>query len=177
MKQAKMINSANDIFTTRLYKYYELKNKPFRRWLYTMKTKKFCKNIINASPGFETLWDMAVFIKNAESTFFYENNVNKVDGYLGLYSSWNYPAKQNGFKVSTEDCQVILKLYLESNGDKRLALEIENRRSEDKTNFIFVNNSWSSEHTKTDELLLDQVIQLINTQIIHLFEFCVDKIN
>lgn len=169
-------NNANDIFTTRLYKYYELRNKPFRRWLYECSTNRFCKKLINASPSFETLWDMAVFIKNAESIFFYDNDVNKIDDYIGLYSSRNYPAKQNGFKVSTSDCQVILKLYLESNGDKRLALEINNKKSESRTNFVFVNNNWSSEHTITDDMLLDQIIQLINMQIVNLFKSCINKI-
>lgn len=172
------INNAfqNDIFTNRLYKYYELKNKLVRRWLFKIKTKKFCNNILKSSPCFETLWDMALFIKNAEKSFFYDNNIEKIDDSLGLYSSKNFPAKQNGFKVSTNICQIILKLYIENNGDKRLALEIENRLSGIKTNFVFVNSEWACDHSINDEILLDQVIQNINTQIINLFNFCWNKL-
>lgn len=165
-----------DIFTDRLYKYCNIKGKGLKKFLYKRKLKKFCKNILKSSPSFETLWDMALFIKNAEKLFFYINNPNKMSDTIGLYSSRNFPNNQNGFKLSTTYCQIILKLYIELNNDKRLVLEIENKDSGMRSNFVFINNEWIKDHSKLDEFFLNNVIGLINTHIINLFSFCLEKL-
>lgn len=165
-----------DIFTAQLYNFQKSKN-AFQRFFAKRKIKKFKKAILNGSPDFDTLWDMALFIKNAEKIFFYDNDIDKVDNELGLYSSKNFPLKQNGFKITTDSCRVILKLFIEGPDSKRLALEIDTSDPKyGKINLTFVNSKWNKEPTMYDEMILEQVIRLINNQIINLFDYCFNKL-
>lgn len=135
--------------------------------------KKFKKNISEGSPSFNVLWQMADFIKLAETIFFYKNT--QKDSEFGLYSSKNYAAGSNGFRVTDIEngLRVTIKLFNES---KQLLLEIEYMYSDNPKNYLtFEDNDWDSVHTIYDEMLLEQVIKSINNNILKLFDSCYNK--
>lgn len=142
----------------------------FRYLAHKRSVKKFKKNIYEGSPSFNVLWQMADFIKLAESIFFYKNT--QKENNFGLYSSRNYAVGTNGFRVSDSNrgLRVTIKLYNES---RKALLEIEYLNSEiSKQIMSFTDNDWDVTPTAYDEMLLDQVIRSINSSIINLFNHC-----
>lgn len=143
----------------------------FKRWKHNRDIKRFRKNILNSSPSFHVLWQMADFIKIAEFAFFYDNSMNNSSS--GLYSSKSFPEGQNGFRVFNHEFRATIKLIMDT---KQVALEIERLKGDkSKVLFIFQNDNWTDYHTDYDELLLDQVIRTINCKIITLFDECYNK--
>lgn len=143
----------------------------FKRWKHNRDIKKFRKNILNGSPSFHILWQMADFIKIAEFAFFYNNSMNNSSD--GLYSSKNFDIGQNGFRVYCTEFKATIKLIGENN---RVCLEIERSNGDkSKTLILFSNDTWDYSPTIYDEILLDQVIRVINCKIINLFDRCYEK--
>jgi hypothetical protein len=135
--------------------------------------KKFKKDISNGSPSFYVLWQMADFIKLAESVFFYKNT--QKDSEFGLYSSRNYAAGSNGFRVTDVEngLRVTIKLFNET---VQLLLEIEYIGSDHPKEYLsFEDNDWENAHNIYDEMLLEQIIKSINHNILRLFDSCYDK--
>lgn len=135
--------------------------------------KKFKKDIDDGSPTFNVLWQMADFIKLAESIFFYKNT--QKDSEFGLYSSRNYATGSNGFRVTdTNSClRVTIKLF---NENKQLLLEVEYMGSDNPKKYLsFTDNEWDSTPTVYEEMLLEQVIKCINYNILRLFDSCYAK--
>lgn len=130
---------------------------------------RFKKKILSGSPSFGLLWKMADFIKSAEIIFFYNNSTNNTE--IGLYSSRKYPSGQNGFRVTTADITITIKLISES---KRVMVEIC-RASGYNNTFAFANEFWDQNYTEIDELTLDRIISIINSRILLLFEWCCEK--
>lgn len=132
--------------------------------------KKFVNNIKNGSPSFGVLWKMADFIKLAELVFFYDNSLKNTE--FGLYSSKGYNPEENGFKIRTNECSIVIKLY---SGLEKVVLSIERLNGENlKTTLTFISDGWYGSHTTYDEMLLEQVIKIINSRILMLFEHCYD---
>ena len=132
--------------------------------------KKFKKTLMNGSPSFGLLWKMADFIKIAEIVFFYDNSLK--NSTLGLYSSKGYIPGENGFKINSEDCLLVIKLYSDS---QRVVLEVDRTKGECmKSHLSFINEEWEGDPTIYDEMLLEQLIKLINSKIIALFKYCYD---
>lgn len=130
--------------------------------------KKFERDIMNGSPSFGLLWKMADFIKSAEAVFFYDNSLKNSE--FGLYSSKGYIPGENGFKINSPDCLLIVKLYSDS---QRVVLEVDRTKGEGmKSHLAFCNEEWEGEPTIYDEMLLEQLIKLINSKIMMLFEHC-----
>lgn len=159
-----------------LYEKQECSLKNFFKYTsYKRKLKKFKKTIYNGSPTFETLWHMAELIKYAERVFLYDNRLES-NNYIGLYSSKNYKSGENGFKITrsefSKDCDITVKL-----DEKKftVAVAIEPHKGENNTRVLwFKNNSWmyESDDTAENEVLLDMAIDIINTCILKLFDFC-----
>lgn len=142
----------------------------FKYFRHKRKVKKFRNDIINGSPSFGLLWKMSDFIKGAEKIFFYDNSTKNTD--IGLFSSKGYAPGNNGFKINTEECFIVVKLFSD---DQKVMIELERRTGECmKTLFIFENENWTSEHNFYDEMLLEQVIKVINNKMIRLFDYCYD---
>lgn len=136
--------------------------------IHIYKINKFKKEIHNGSPGFDVLWQMADFVKLSEMVFCYDNSIDNKD--IGLYSSRNYQNGTNGFRIIEENYDITIKLFSKS---KEVALEINRSRGEKlKTAISFKDNKWKDNHDKYDEMLLEQVIELINTKILLLFDYC-----
>lgn len=140
----------------------------FKLLFYKRKLKKFRRDILECSPSIDLLWDMADFIKLAEVVFFYDNTLKNTE--FGLYSSRNFPAGQNGFRINGVDCRITIKLFSDI---QRVCVEIERLKGEGgKTTLSFTNGDWEMTHTPYDEMLLEQVIKTINKKIITLFDHC-----
>ena len=145
----------------------------FKYWKHRVDLKRFKRNIFEGSPTFNILWQMADFIKLAESIFFYKNT--QKENTFGLYSSRNYTSGTNGFRVtdSYRGLKVTIKLFSES---RKVLLEIDYLNSENqKQSLSFTDNDWDIIPTAYDEMLLDQVIRSINFSILKLFDDCYDK--
>lgn len=135
--------------------------------------KKFKKDIGEGSPSFNVLWQMADFIKLAESVFFYKNT--QKDSEFGLYSSRNYTAGSNGFRVTDAEnnLRVTIKLFSET---KQLLLEVEYIGGDHPKEYLsFKDNDWDCPPSIYDEMLLEQVIKSINHNILRLFDSCYNK--
>lgn len=172
MAKSKSINSLN-IFMKYIYEKEPFKLSNIFRYLsHKRSVNKFVKDIENGSPSFNILWQMADFIKLAETVFFYKNT--QKDSEWGLYSSRNYANGTNGFRVSCEGgLRITIKLFNES---KQVMLEIEYLTSDSpKQIMTFTDNDWDIAPTAYDEMLLDQVIKVINRKIINLFYSCYNK--
>lgn len=130
--------------------------------------KKFKKTLNEGSPSFGVLWSFADFVKYAEIIFFF-NNIKK--NYL--YSSDGYEPGHNGFRISSEDYIVTVKLYTES---QVVAIEIEYPKTTHRPiSYKFKNGDWVDEPDNYDILLIDRVINIINKTMIDLVDYCVSK--
>lgn len=135
--------------------------------------KKFKKDINEGSPSFNVLWQMADFIKLAESVFFYKNNQKNTE--FGLFSSKNYTSGTNGFRV-TDDKNGLRATIKLINDNKQLLLEVEYMNSDIPNKCLyFKNNEWDCTPTIYEEMLLEQVIKAINSSILRLFDSCYNK--
>lgn len=141
----------------------------FKYLSHKKKLKKFRRDIHEGSPGFGLLWKMADFIKLAEMVFFYNNSI-KTSSEFGLYSSRNYCPGENGFKITTNECTIAIKLNSEY---QKVMVEVV-RSFGDKTtsSLVFINEQWDSNPSIYDEMLLEQVIKIINDRILKLFDYC-----
>lgn len=146
---------------------------PFKYLSHKMELKKFKKKIDRGSPSFGLLWKMADFIKYAEEIFFYDNSNTKNDNGIGLYSSRSFNAGENGFKIINSKCTITIKLLSES---QKCILEVaRNSGAKLKNTMEFISDNWSGEPTAYDEMLLEQVIKMINSCILKLFDFCYNE--
>lgn len=163
-----------NIFMKHIYNKEYFKLSRLFKYLEHRKTvKKFKRDINEGSPSFNILWQMADFIKLAESVFFYKNTQKNNE--FGLFSSKNYSTDTNGFRVTDEvnGLRATIKL-LHSN--KQLMLEIEYLNSDISNKLLsFTNNEWDITPTIYEEMLLEQIIKSINSSILKLFDSCYDK--
>lgn len=158
-----------NVFLNLIYEKTKLSFKTFFKYfIHKRKVKKFRNDILKGSPSFGLLWKMSDFIKGAEKIFFYDNSTKNTE--IGLFSSKGYSPGNNGFKINTEECFIVVKLFSD---DQKVAIELERRNGEGmKTLFVFINEEWAEEHNLYDEMLLEQVIKIINSKIILLFDYC-----
>ena len=146
----------------------------FKRLAHKIKLSRFRKTILEGSPSFGLLWKMADFIKIAEVVFFY-NNTHSLDSEFTIYSSKEYMAGTNGFKLKDDKTGVVLVVKLISDTQK-VIVDIERQRGNKlKNTMTFVDNNWQdTNYTAYDEMMLEQVIKIINGKIIALFDYCYD---
>lgn len=146
----------------------------FKRLAHKIKLYKFRKSILEGSPSFGLLWKMADFIKISEMVFFY-NNTHALDSEFAIYSSKEYMAGTNGFKLKDDKNGVILIVKLISDSQK-VIVDIERQRGNKlKNTMTFVNSNWQdANYTAYDEMMLEQVIKIINNKVIALFDHCYD---
>ena len=142
------------------------------KWAHKIKFHKFRKMILEGSPSFGLLWKMADFIKIAEVVFFY-NNTHSLDSEFAIYSSKEYMAGTNGFKLKDDktSCIIVIKLISDT---QKVIVDIERQHGNKlKNTLVFVDNKWQdTNYTAYDEMLLEQVIKIINSKIIALFDHC-----
>lgn len=144
------------------------KHNIFRYIRHKNEIKRIKKNIIKRSPSFDELWELSDFIKMAENVFFYDNSLSNND--ICLFSSDNYQDGMNGFKLTTKEVDIIIKLYKSSN---TVSIGINRKNgSKIKTLMDFKNNDWKTEPSIYDEMLLELIIKEINKKTIMLFEYC-----
>lgn len=157
-----------NIFLNLIYEKNLIKKNIFKIVFHKIKVKKFKKNIKKGSPCFKVLWQFADFIKAAEEIFFYDNSLKNSD--IGLYSSRSFLDGQNGFKISTMDCTIVVKLFIDH---EIVAMDVERfKGNRIKDSFQFEHEQWTIEPSMRDELLLEQIIKIINQKTIQLFDFC-----
>lgn len=140
----------------------------FKYFKHKKEYKKFIKQIKNGSPSFGVLWKMADFIKLAELIFCYDNSLKNTE--FGLYSSKGYAPEENGFKIRTSECCIIIKLYSSLN---KVVVSYERLIGDNlKSSFTFINDEWVEDPTVYDEMMLEQIIKIINKKILMLFIHC-----
>lgn len=135
---------------------------------YKRKLKKFIKNIDEGTPSFGVLWYFSEFIQYAEIIYSFDNNKNGQ-----LYSSSIYNPGQTGFKISTNDLNIVVKLY---SSEQKVGIDIQNKNSgKISSNYTFINQKWEKEPDEYDLLLIDRIIEIINKHMIGLTLWCIDK--
>ena len=162
MKKAKKLNMFIDI----IYEKMEART-IFSKWIVYFKMKRFKRVLSTCSPSFHVIWQIADFIKYAERLFFYDNSTKNL-----LYSSSNYADGENGFKIKDKDVAIIVKVNKMS-GKVTLYIEYLNSSNSSKkisTTMEFVNNVWVEDHSKYDEILLENVIRIIYKHVFKLFD-------
>lgn len=162
MKKTKKLNMFIDI----IYEKMECRSILSKFFNY-IKMKRFKSKLLISSPSFHVIWQISDFIKYAERLFFYDNNVKNA-----LYSSTNYADGENGFKIKDKNVIITVKVYKIS---AKVTLQIEyinSSTSIKKTPVVmeFVNNVWVEDHTKYDEILLENVIRIIYKHVFVLFD-------
>jgi len=82
-------------------------------------------------------------------------------------------AGTNGFKLRDDATGCIITIKLISDTQK-VIVDIERQRGNRlKNSMVFVDNAWQdSDYTAYDEMLLEQVIKIINSKIMALFDYC-----
>lgn len=164
MKRKISNNFIDMIYNKVTPKFYNI----FTYIIHKVKVKKFKNHVLRGSPSFGLLWKMSDFIKSAEEIFFYNNSIEGSD--IGLYSSREYSSGQNGFKIMTHECTIVLKLY---SNTKKVVLEVDRHiGTRIKNTLSFTEDRWIENPSIMDEMLLEQVIKLINGKIIDLFDYC-----
>ena len=154
----KIVNKTVPLTLKTLFKYFKFK----------LEFRKFKKTINEGSPSFGVLWSFADFIKYSEIIFFFNNTKKNY-----LYSSDGYEPGHNGFRISSEEYIITVKLYTES---QTVAIEIEYPKTAHRAvSYKFKSGSWENEPDNYDILLIDRVINIINKTMINLVDFCVAK--
>lgn len=167
-----------NIFVDFIYRKQE-KNNIFKYLIYKSKLKKFKAKIYNSSPDFDILWQMSDFIKFAEDAFMYPNTQNEYKGrYISLYSSRLYKSNENGFKVINQNLSFENKgdITVKLNKDKKtVAVALTTTESNDRV-LWFKDNNWmyKTDNTPENQILLDMIIDMINTEVLTLFDECYD---
>ena len=141
----------------------------FKKIFHKIQTARFRKTIYKGSPSFIVLWNFADFIKYAEEIFFIEN-VNSDEN--GVYSSREFKSGENGFKITTNDAIIIVKLF---NKTCSVAIDVGYRKNGRHNQFSFVNEKWVEQPSVYDEMLLEEIIKIINWEMLKLFNECYDK--
>lgn len=162
MKKTKKLNMFIDI----IYEKMECRS-VFSKFFNYLKMKRFKRILLTSSPSFYTIWQISDFIKYAERLFFYSNNIKNA-----LYSSTDYVDGENGFKIKDKNVIVTVKVYKVS---AKVTLQIDYINSSTSlkkipTSMEFVNNVWVEDHTKYDEILLENVIRIIYKYVFELFD-------
>ena len=140
----------------------------FKHFKFKSELKKFKKTLDEGSPSFGVLWSFADFVKYAEIIFFFNNTKKNY-----LYSSDGYEPGHNGFRISSEEYVITVKLYTDS---QTVAMEIEYPKTTHRPiSYKFKGGNWVDEPDNYDILLIDRVINIINKTMIGLVDFCVDK--
>lgn len=161
-----------NVFMSMIYNKVNLSFKTFFKYFkQKRRVKKFRKDILDGSPSFGLLWKMADFIKYAEEVFFYDNSTKNTE--FMLFSSRGYIPGENGFKINHPECFIIIKLYSDI---QRVVIEMSRTKGSGLKNIMaFSNEQWEGEPTAFDEMLLEQLIKIINSSIISLFDYCYSK--
>ena len=143
---------------------------PIKRFFSKLKFNKFCKETMKASPSFGVLWFFADFIKLAERVYFFNNNKEG-----SLFSSKSYSIGENGFIINDKENSI--KLIVVLNSDlQRVQLEIKRLNGTSMTTeHAFVNNAWTDNREKYDEVLIDNIIGIINSHMVALLKWCWEK--
>ena len=140
----------------------------FRHPIKTLKSKqelkKFVRTIKKGSPSFGVLWNFADFIKYAERIYFTHNSKDQ------LYSSNEYKPGENGFRINCADITITCKLYSE---DQTVGIDLEYKNSKLKARYTFCESAWQEEPDEYDELLIDRIIDIINSHMLQLLERCI----
>ena len=137
----------------------------FKYFRFRKEFKTFKKKISNGSPSFSVLWEFADFIKFSEIIF----GLDKT----GLYSSNEYKAGENGFKITTDERIILIKLFTET---LSVAIDIDNKNgARKKSSYIFINNEWDKEPDDYDIFFINLIIQIINNTMLHHLERCINK--
>lgn len=137
-----------------------------------VKYKLFVRKIVRSSPGFGFFWQVADFIKDAEMIFFYNNSA---DGTPELFSSRSFKAGENGFKFHCTEFDCTIKLFSD---DMQTAIEIHrNVGSKLKSTYLCDDKEWHSDFDKSDELMMDYVIDKIMGAVANLLTWCYKKRN
>ena len=139
----------------------------FFKWVkYKKKYKKFCNSITNGSPSLGVLWYFAEFIKYSEIIFFYDNSKDN-----WLYSSNSYDPGENGFRITTDEFIITVKLYSDS---QTVGIDVENKKGGHvKTSYKFENGQWTSPPDEYDLLHVNTIIEIINRSMIRLLDFSI----
>lgn len=142
----------------------------FKKSICKSKIKRFFNKLEKSSPDFTMLWNIASFVKRAEEIYYYDNNIDKQSDTLALYSSRNYSATDNGFKITTKNNILIVKLF---SNTTRVVIDDEHLSgSKIKSHFVFEYEQWKSNHNKYDEMILEEIIKLIVSHTKELFNYC-----
>jgi len=141
----------------------------FKRFKCWRSHRKFIANIRTWSPSIGMLWFFADFIKLSERIYFYDNRKNG-----RMFSSDGYTYGENGFIINSEHdkLQLTCKLYSDT---QKVVIQIKRLNGTNMvTEHVFVDNQWTLDKEKYDEVLIDNVIGIINCAIIELVEYCWD---
>jgi hypothetical protein len=156
----------SNLFIDRLNDIYIPEKHTIRNHIKAYKSRErydaFIDTIMHGSPDLNLLWQFADFIKLSERIYGYDNSSkNKV------FSSYKYSEGENGFKLTTETCTIVIKLFEKDNA---VGIDIENTHgSKLKSNFYFEDMSWTTNPTVYDELQLDHIIDIVNQSMVSMF--------
>ena len=165
----KVSETLSNRFLDKVEEKYLGKN-PILRFLSKLKFKKFLRETMKSSPSFGVLWLFADFIKLAERIYFFNNNK---DG--SLFSSKSYSAGTNGFMIMDKENNVRILIVLNSDL-QQVQLEVKRLGGTSMiTEHTFVNNAWTDDREKYDEVLIDNIIGIINSHMVALLKWCWDK--
>lgn len=140
----------------------------FKYLKYKRSLNKFIKKIDTGSPSFGVLWNFAEFIQYAELVYFYDNRKDSA-----IYSSTAYVPTQTGFKITTDETVIVVKLYSDN---KKVGMDIERLKgNKTKSSYVFINEEWTEEPDEYDMLLVDYIIDVINKSMIWMLNYCIDK--
>ena len=137
-----------------------------------IRLSKFKREIKNSSPDFDLLWEFSDFVKSSECIFNYDNNLK--GGIVGVYSSPNYENGQNGFKLTSFDSTVVVKLF-EKN--RKVVIDINRLVGNKKETVIsFINQEWETVQSTEILMITENTIRLINSRILLMLEYCVEHL-
>lgn len=164
------VNKSN-VFMTLIYEKVDFSFKHLFKYIsHRIKYRKFIKDIKRGSPCFGVLWKMCDFIKLSEIAFFYNNSP---DNPFGLYSSHNYEPGYNGMKIKTTELAMTIKL---ESSTQKVTIEINRLNGNHvSTTMTFINDNWTGSPDIYDEIILENIIRIINSKIIQLFEEMYEK--
>lgn len=131
---------------------------------------EFIDSLVNTSPSFQDLWDIAEFIEQLEYTYFYNNSLDSDIHTKNFASTRTNKGFDINYKDSISNNKVNIKCKLNII-DQKITIEVKrNSNPNDVTTMVFKDEKWVSYKNDTDEVLLDNIIRIIWDKFIKLIK-------
>lgn len=138
----------------------------YKRWIYKYRLQKYYDDLINTSPSYDMMREMAAFIKIAEFSFFFHNTKSMKDGFPVTYTKDGIIYIEFDLN-DTNICTIGLN---QKNTNITISI-LNNIKNEIISSLKFKDRELSIDN-KIDEYLFINMLHIMMTSFVDLMKYC-----